>query len=724
MKKFIFTVLAFVIVALTVNYTYFYMGVYIPIPFQSELSVIAKTSDKQILLNKDGEYIPFEIKGVDIGSGYPGKESTDFAIDKETYMRWFSEIQEMGANTIRVYTVQSEPFYEAFYEYNKERKEPLYLLHGVSVNEHTMNSYKDAYHKEFYDVFLNDCKTMVDVIHGKRKLKLGKNATTGHGDFTYDISEWVIGYILGSEWDEFVVAYTDDKYRDDMPGYSGNYFYTSDKASAFETMLTKILDEVTEYETKRYNAQRLITFFSDQSTDPFEYETIDTTVINKCAKIDGENILSTNEVLSGLFASYSAYPAYPDYLTYVSDWKDYGIKESDFLNENGELNTYLAYLTMLNNHHSVPVVISEFGTSTSRATSRVDINTGRNMGGMNEDQQGEILAKCYAEIVASGCAGSCICSWQDEWFKRTWNTMYAVNLRRNPYWSDYQTETQFYGLLTFDPGNEQSVCYVDADVSEWTKEDQVVSDKDMSVSVKYDEKFLYLMVEKKKFDLENDILYLPIDTTQKTGSNYCENYDLKFDRSADFLLVISGKEDSRLLVQERYEALRSTYSQELYKFDTYEIGHIPEKTSPLFKNINLILQRKEIKTARNEEPLTSSYETGKLRYGNANPKSEYFDSLADFCISGDYIEIRLPWQLLNFADPSKMQIHDDYYDGNYGVDYIDIDKLYVGITEGKNQRTHLEGVELEGWGNKVTYHERLKKSYYIMKEIWGGTDEH
>ena len=44
--------------------------------------------------------------------------------------------------------------------------------------------------------------------------------------------------------------------------------------------------------------------------------------------------------------------------------------------------------------------------------------------------------------------------------------MHAVNLQRTPYWSDYQTNEQYFGLLSFDPGQEESVCYVDGDLSE------------------------------------------------------------------------------------------------------------------------------------------------------------------------------------------------------------------------------------------------------------------
>ena len=113
-----------------------------------------------------------------------------------------------------------------------------------------------------------------------------------------------------------------------------------------------------------------------------------------------------------------------------------------------------------------------------------------------------------------------------------------------------------------------------------------------------------------------------------------------------------------------------------------------------------------------------TFETGQLKYGNANPGSEDFNSLADFCSKGDYIELKLPWQILNFADPSRMEIHDDYYDGNYVVKYINIDKMYVGAGENPDERIGMSEVKLKGWGNKVTYHERLKESYYALQKIW------
>lgn len=74
---------------------------------------------------------PFEIRGVNLGSGIPGHFATDYAIDKETYLQWFDQIQAMGANCIRVYTLLQDDFYNAFWEYNKDREQPLYLIHGL-----------------------------------------------------------------------------------------------------------------------------------------------------------------------------------------------------------------------------------------------------------------------------------------------------------------------------------------------------------------------------------------------------------------------------------------------------------------------------------------------------------------------------------------------------------------------------------------------------------------
>ncbi|MBQ9986367.1 MAG: hypothetical protein IJP38_08690 [Oscillospiraceae bacterium] len=719
MKKYIITISAIILVLLAFDWIYFHEGIYFDFGKKEPVEYFMKARDGEIYMEKNGAFVPFEIKGVNLGSGIPGEWATSFAIDKETYLRWFGYIQDMGANTIRIYTIQNDTFYDAFYEYNENNPTPLYMIHGVWVNDYILNSHRDAYNKEFYDTFLENSKIMVDVIHGNRKLNLGRVASAGHGTYNKDISDWVIGYILGVEWDDSTVAYTDDLYdgQEGFSSYHGKYMYTSEAASPFETMLTMVGDKVIEYETGRYSDQRLVAFSNWPTTDPFEYPQVVKDFFMKCARVDVEHIKTTDSFIPGQFASYHVYPYYPYYLSLVDDWSIFGISSKEaFRDELGRTNSYRTYLQMLNNHHTLPVVISEFGVSTGRGMAQVDKDTGRNQGNTSEQMQGQALIDCWKDIKATGCNGGCVFTWQDEWFKRTWNTMHAVNLTRTAYWSDYQTNEQYFGLLSFDPGEKKSVCYVDGDISEWTEKDKIISGS-QELSVKYDEKFMYFLIKKDGLDFEKETIYIPLDITPKSGSNYCENFNIKFDRDADFVIVLNGKDNSRIMAQERYDALRSTYSKDIYKFDTYFKKNIPQKNSPKFVKIDLILRTSIPAALEIKEASAESYETGHLFYGNANPESAEFNSLADFCRSGDYIELKLPWQLMNFADPSKMEIHDDYYDGNYGIEYISINSIYAGIGMGID-RIELSPIKLRGWRNKVTYHERLKSSYYIMQDLW------
>lgn len=715
MKKYIITVSVIIMFFLMFDIAYYHLGWHIPFG-DNEPWCFVKTDGKSILLKSDDKFKEFEIKGVNLGSAVPGQWAADYAVDEDSYLRWFKQIQAMGANTIRVYSVQSDVFYNAFYKYNQNNKNPIYLLQGVLINDYVQFSHRDAFDDEFIDSFEDNAKTAVDVIHGRKKIQLGRRASSASGCFKKDVSDWVIGYILGIDWEPSTVAYTNEKYKNSDLSYNGEYMCAKDTAAPFEIMLATVGDKLIEYETNKYETQRLVAFSNQPATDPFTYPEDVARLYEKYAFIDIENIAVTDKFVSGQFASYHVYPFQTDLLQYIND---FGETEPCY-NEDGTLNDYRTYFMMLNHHHSLPVVISEFGISTGRNVEHEAFDRHGVYSRVSENEQGKALADCWEDIKLAGLNGGCVFSWQDDWSKRTWNTYYAINEERSPYWSDYQTNGQYFGLLSFDPGEKESVCYVDGDVSEWN-EDDILIKEDIELSVKYDEKFMYFLVKKDNFDFSDDVIFIPIDTTQKTGSNYCKEYNAKFDREADFLLVINGIDNTRLLVQERYEALRSTYSQRINGFDTYRKENIPEKNSPRFVPINTIVEKKVLSENPLERNIDILVETGKLLYGNSNPESQEFNSLADFISVGDYIEIRIPWQLLNFSDPSKMQIHDDYYDRNYGIKDITIKEMYIGAGN-KRERIALEKIKLKGWGNKVTYHERLKKSYYTMQELWKGCE--
>ncbi len=753
LKKFILIVCALVLLALAGYTAYYRFGVFLDLRPDQPVAAFMKTEGKTILMEREGGYVPFEIRGVDLGAGDAGHWATDYAIDKQTYLRWFGQIQELGANTVRVYITLHDDFYNAFYEYDRMREEngeePLWLIHGVWVNDYMSNSHMDGY--DLLPVLIDDCQTLVDVLHGQRTLSAGRG--TGSGSYRKDISKWVLGYIIGVEWEPTFVAYTDQK-SEDRRGYRGEYLVTAPEATAFETLLCQVGDRMIEYESTRYKQQRLVAFSNWPTTDPFAYPPLVVMHRQKSNCVDVEHILSTGAFRSGMFASYHVYPYFPDHLEMMRGLDRYSqdeierrtgrvtletvrsrtsllgapavedyLRPSDYYDRQGRFNTYIAYLRALERHHTIPVVISEYGTTTGRGMAQTDVNTGRNQGHLTEQEQGRAIVECYQDIMDAGCAGSCLFIWQDEWFKRTWNTMNLVDRDNCAYWSDVQTNEQCFGLLTFDPGKEECVCYVDGDPSEWGPEDLTISWQGMDLSVKYDERSVYFLIRKPGLDPERDTLYIPLDITPKTGSTYWEDHRVSFERACDFLVVIRGRYNSRVLVQQRYEALRSTYAAIYYAYDPYTDP--PAADTPRFERICLPLTLSDLLPTTGIEmvPVGTKYETGKLLHGNAHPDAEDFNSLADFMFGEDCVELRLPWQLLNFSNPSEMMVHDDYY-ANYGIENLHIDEIYAGVGcgGGDRYRIAMAAVPLKGWGQRPTAHERLKRSYAILQDYWAQAD--
>lgn len=395
-----------------------------------------------------------------------------------------------------------------------------------------------------------------------------------------------------------------------------------------------------------------------------------------------------------------------------------------------EENSYLSYLKKLTEHHTIPVLISEFGVPSSRGQSSYEQNRNlaRDQGMLTETEQGEALISLYQDIKEAGAAGGIVFSWQDEWFKRSWNTAPFVDSNFSAYWSDAQTSEQAFGLLAFDPGLEESMVYLDGDRSDWQATDPVIRQQNYQLSMQYDEKYLYFLVENETLDLEQKPFYLALDTTAKTGSQWIERYAIETTAPTDFLIEIDGVDNSRVWVQERYNGTQTIFSKQLNRlYKEYE--EPPTKDSPIFEPIELILHEVDYYdeegpisfsemdlTNENHYSLAQTYETGKLTYGNSHPQADEFNSLADFYAGEDFVEIRIPWGLLNFSDPSQMKIHDDYYE-HYGVEHLKINQIQVGVGDGE-ERIEMAEFELEKLGRKPNYHERLKESYHILQEHW------
>lgn len=676
---------------------YYYLTYYTSFHLFSHKKVTAfvTVQDKNFKVNGDN----FQIHAINLGSSIPGHDDKEFRIDQETYLRWFQLIQEMNINTIRVYTIESPTFYKAFKEYNRKAKTPLYLIQGIDIGDYEKNSTKDYFDRKLKKNFIRDVKMMVDVIHGKRIVSY--SPIHGSGTYTTDVSAWTIGYIIGTEWNDVTVEYTNRLHATDNV-YYGDYVKTTEEAKPFERILAEVGDQLFAYESKKYGEQRLVSFGNSAQTDPFTYDEAISDYFNKFTTVDVSRMIATDQVKTGMFASFQVYSGYPDY---------YSLKEEKYSN------TYQAYLKALNDYYKIPFVVSEFGYSTARGETINFQNDDFGHSSYTEEQQGNMIVSAISAMKEVGIQNFILYEWHDEWDKNVWNTVHGVDTSRSQYWHDLQTSTQSFGILTFEDGKKQPDVILDGKKEEWDPSDVILETSGYKLSSKYDTTYLYLLIEAENFRWQEDTLYIPFDITQKSGTKKADIDDLTFERATDFLLQIHGKEDSRLLVQERYNPLKAVYGQQLYHTDFYTLENQPKKDSSVFEDIKQITSFQDLLRNGNEYNIANKVtlvDTGYLVYGNGDPTSKDFNSLSDFYINGNIIEIRIAWNLLNFADPSFMLIHDDYYE-NYGIETYAVDEIYIGV--GNQDATIPFGkVFLKGWHEKFEYHERLKKSYEIIQK--------
>lgn len=711
MRRFLIAAVALLVAALGGWYAVYHYGFYLDLHPDAPVTALFRSEGTQLLRRtEDGGWVPFAIRGVDVSASLPGRYATEFAAEEADYLRWFEAIGAMGANTLRAYTVMDDDFYNALHAYNTAHPEPLYLLQGIQVSDAANDGKADAYGDDFLGALLRDGRNVVDIIHGRKSISA--NSLQGSGLYRRDLSPWTVGYLVGQTWNSETIAYTDHS-AIRPTSFAGTYFTTAPEATAFEALLARVMDETTAYESAKYKTQRLIAFINDPANDPFAYEPHYGAQLSKYAQLDAEHILPTPALASGYFAAYRVYGFCPDFSQYLSAAQQAAL--GDLLTGLDTSAPYGGYLELLSAYHTMPVVCAGYGVSSARGA----VSLGQPP--LTERQQGEALVAVYEAVMDSGWSGMCISDWQDAWERRTWNTAFATVLSRNYLWHDLQTDGQNSGLMAFDPGREERVCVLDGDPGEWAPGDAVLTAGGLTLSARSDAEGLYLLIQGEGVGPETP-LYLPIDLTRESGSALCADPALTFGRAADFLLCLDGRENSRLLVQERYDAMRENFLFEVAgenPFVTY-----PAADSPVFVPVSMALRNAAlidadaILTAEEAQRIRALgvWETGRLTHGCGDPEAADYNSLADFRYGSGCVEVRLPWLLLNVADPSRMQIHSDYYE-HYGVKTHTAQDCWIGLSAGDGE-IPMEPLPLKGWGDRPVWHERLKQSYYIVQTAW------
>lgn len=677
--------------------------------------LVARIKDDQyeVLVNDHWEKIT--LKGVNLGMGKPGTFPGEAAITYDEYLRWFGYIAEMQANVLRVYTLQPPAFYKALAHFNADRDQPLYVMHGAWINEEQLVESQDAFYEPVLKDFQQEMGHIVDAIHGNTVIA----AQTGHSAGVYgaDVSEYVIGWIIGIEWDPFMVIGTNDKHQD-IGDFAGQYFETK-AASPFENWLAQQMEYIVSYEMAHYQAARPISFTNWVMTDLLDHPS-DSSGKEDIVSVD-PNTIYTKDVMQevGQFASYHIYPYYPEYMQYEQ-------KYQDFTDHRGEMNAYAAYLAELKSKHRLPLVVAEFGVPSSRGRSHAGPDS-KHQGQLTETQQGEINSQLFEDILAADYLGGLVFTWQDEWFKRVWNTMEYDNQERRPFWSNAQSSEQQFGLLSFDSQRIK----VDGQTADWQGGPVYGGDEDAgpltALYVDHDETNLYLRVDTRQH--QSDRIVLLLDTIPGQGNTTIDGINgLKLSPAVDFIADIKGDE-SRLQVDGYYDAYNLQYGLDLGQVPADPVN--PAKDTGQFNPIYQVLNSETYLADSQRTIPFQNIETGRLTSGNGNPASADYNSLADYTLTADgVLELRIPWLLLQFRDPSQKEVMGNIIEDGISAS-LNVDGISIGalLLDENNQvidsfpeikDSTLAPLQTYTWDNwqLPTSQERLKESYYVMQETF------
>ncbi|ORX83716.1 L domain-like protein [Anaeromyces robustus] len=676
------------------------------------VSYVAKTNGRYLSIYNGKTFNDVYIQGVNMGLGAPNYFPGEVGVTYAQYFDWFKKIADMNSNTIRVYTIQPPEFYEAFYDYNTNyTNKPLYFFQGTWYDEDRWMETQNAFDPELVEILYRDTRDLIDIIHGNANLPTQQGKASG--TYNCDVSPWCIGWVLGVESDEKLVGITNEN-NVNITSYKGKYI-SANNVQPFEAFWAMTADYTITYEMDNYKTQRPLSFSNWLTADTMKHPS-ETMEQEDSISLDIQRLTKEDTFKCGFFASYHVYPYYPNFMWTQKNYIEH-------VDANGNINPYEAYLQDLISTHAedIPLLVAEVGIPTSRGVTHINPISGFNQGKVDEKSQGEMLVSMSRDIKANNYGGVLYFAWQDEWFKRTWNTMDNTKQDRRAYWDDVQTNEQNFGILNFvSYTDDKKIMTIDGKKDDWTSNDKFIETDNIKMSVKKDAAYIYFLLEaNKNVNLINDRVLISFDITPKSGSNSYTSRDGKttynFDEDVDFVLELNGYNDTEIYTQDYYDKFAFMYS----KYDNVTINGQPIKISEspkstIFNPLYLLIEVTLNLPDRNETIDTMLERTGKLMYGSTDKSSPIYSTISDFYLTSSLAEIRIAYGLLNFRDPSSKLIEDDFY-ALGGYSDLEIDSISIGLTEGS--KTVFKDYSWDKW-DEVQYKEVLKDSYYILKDYF------
>lgn len=636
-------------------------------PFEDIINAnLFSIEGQKVYIHQENEKKEFFMKGVNLGAALPGKTFTEFPMDKDVYLKWLYQMEDLNINTLRVYTLLPPVFYEAFYEYNQISENPIYLLQEIWPEEYPEDH--NYLGKEYNETFHQEIEYMVHALHGNINIPYRK--FRAYGIYKYDISDYLIGYLVGREMepeevkatDEINVGYT----------YNGQYLYARKGATPTEAWLASGCDYTLKIEDIFYSDAPLVAIVSWPTLDPKEHDSEwnasgdKSKLYNDSVVVDINNI-GVYETVSGFFGAYHIYPNYPDFMNNELAYDSYHDDQGRF--------RYGGYLKeFMKDHTKYPAVVAEYGISTSMATAHKSPD-GYDHGGLSERTQADGIIRMTDAIIREGYSGAIIFEWMDEWAKKTWTTEpYMIPYDNNPFWHNALDPEQNYGVLAIEAV-------------------EPIMHSSGPIAVGQNSTYLYIEVDEEKMfeELgENKPFIITLDTISGNGVD-------------EFVLQVGPV--SKLKVNPGYNWLKGKYMPVDMPLETYETD---------YEELVQVINKENISKQGDITPEKST-NLSALKYGGfEDPRN------AVMYKDGKWI-VRIPYGLLGISDPvSKQALLDPDFKIPVLRDKIEttsIDQIAVGVY-GSDIKSEFS---LSAW-DTPEYESRKKLGFDVIADYFKSLD--
>ena len=572
------------------------------------LSVLAESdADGFRLHTASGEktFLP----GVNLGSTTPLHQPGEVGgIEAEQFAAWLRDMGDLGIRVVRVYTLLPPGFYDELDAYNRAHPhDPIYLVQGAYLPD---ESYVDEggtlYDAAVDEAFSRELNDLSDAVHGDLVREQGPGRAGGR--YTTDVSGWLAGWIVGVEWDQFGTQRTDRAHAE-APYSPGDYFVAQPGATATERWIARHMDSLAGWEAAR-GTSAPIAMANWPTTDPLEHPQ-EPNATEDMVSIDANHVLPTDAWPGGTFASFHLYPYYPDFQRFEP-----GIQDEEW---NGRPDPYAGYVAAMRDHFAgtMPLLVTEFGVPASLGLAH-EGPLGRDQGGHSEQAALGMDADLMRMLESVGTGGGFLFIWEDEWFKRTWNTDEHQDPERRQLWHDPLTNEQWFGLVATDP-------------------DPIV---DASAE---------LVPEEGAFEYVHvwaDASWVHVDVTLRDG------VPARLGIEADVLTALRGP-DYRVAVDTERRSARLDVRRELdpIRLDTTASPYRPGAGEPW--HLYSLLTNRAYTLDGVDHP-AQFHDVGLLVEGTWDPEDDGYDSTSTWRVDEERhtVRLRIPWPMLGLADPS------------------------------------------------------------------------